>query len=374
MSEEKTEQPTPKKKQDSRKKGQTLQSKELTTFSAIITVVAYFFINYKSIIDAVGNIYNIIFNFARYNLEPFALFAEAWNVVFMVGVLPVLYAAVFSAVINVIQMGGIVIAAEALQWKFDKFNLVNNFKNIFSKKNWIKFFKSIAEVYIMTYVGWIIVEGFMPDILKVARGSVLLGIALFMTIAQKVIFILLLLYFIFAAIEFLIEMVTLHKQLMMTLEEVKNEHKSSEGNQEIKHARKEFHREIMEDGGGGFEGMDATFVLANPTHVAILMYYSPKKYITPIVLHKASGYAATILFRFARRKNIPIIRSPWLARQLLALAEIRKPIPPSLSLYLVEVFRKNIKLFPNVVKELQEVMAQQAKRAENSKVDAVARI
>ena len=82
------------------------------------------------------------------------------------------------------------------------------------------------------------------------------------------------------------------------------------------------HREILEDDSVSETVSSSTLVLANPTHIAIVILYQPKKWKLPIVVVKAKDYNAQKVFGFAKKFEVPIIRDIWLARSLYKLLKL----------------------------------------------------
>lgn len=98
-------------------------------------------------------------------------------------------------------------------------------------------------------------------------------------------------------------------------------------------------------------------VLANPTHIAIVIWYSPQKYPLPIVMYKACGRQAQQIFTIAKRCNVPIIRDKWLARQLFQHCELGKYVQKRFLAMVAEVFNKNMHLMPKLMAEIISLRA-----------------
>ena len=167
-----------------------------------------------------------------------------------------------------------------------------------------------------------------------------------------VVMVLLALFFLFGVVDLVLEKKSVMDQLMMTIDEVKREYKESEGDQEVKHQRKELHREMMEEEPN--HGANSSFVVANPTHIAIVVTYKPLKWKIPIVLAKEKGEKAQEVFNYAKKRNIPIFRDVWLARQLYDIAKPKEFVPRTLLLAIAELVSKNIDLLPQIALDLIE--------------------
>ena len=355
--ESKTEQPTSKKIRDAREKGQVAQSKELTMASSIISILLCLGIGYRYGIQLfTNNVQAIMHQIATDRLYWHSIKEECINSIQLaikIVALPIMLGTVISLLVNILQTSGFVISKEAFKFDITKLNPVSNFQSIFSKKTFIKFFKNIAEISTMTVITTSIFRKSLVEIVNVYYYSLPNIIFFWVVVIAKIFIILLSVHVIFAIMDFILEKRSLNKQLMMSLQEIKDEDKNTNGNPEIKHKRRELHQELLED--DGYDGLlsNASLVLSNPTHIAIVIMYKPSRFKFPILLCKANGGKAQQIFRGAKRKNIPIIRDIWLARQLYALAEVGKFIPISLLKPLADIIGKNIHLIKGLTKEIE---------------------
>lgn len=124
----------------------------------------------------------------------------------------------------------------------------------------------------------------------------------------------------------------------MTKDEVKREHKESEGDPHIKGKRKQLHQEMIQSGMVE-QTRKASALVTNPTHLAIALYYKPEETPLPLVLAKAEGALAMRLMRVAEEENVPIMRNVPLARSLYEQTEIDQYVPSDLLEPVAEVLR-----------------------------------
>ena len=163
-------------------------------------------------------------------------------------------------------------------------------------------------------------------------------------------------YFVFAVLDLVVEKHSTYKQLMMSMDEIKRENKESDGDPEIKSKRKELHRELLEEDNEAFTTYkDSMLVLANPTHIAIVLIYMPHKWRLPMMVYKAKAYEAQQIFQMAKRHKIPIIRDKWVARQMYEIAEINQAIPQSMTKHIAELIAKNLHLRPKIAEDIEMI-------------------
>lgn len=359
---EKTEQPTQKRLEDARQKGQVAQSKDLTMFSSFITIMCYFSINFHGILNDIFRVYNLTFseisNKNAINLSfsaPKELVFNVMIVGYKIFVIPIILAAIVSAFVCVSQLGGFAILKESLKIDIERLNPAANAKNIFSMKNFKKLVKDIFEIIVMAVVAYLISVNDLRDLINSTYygfGGISL---LFAKIIVKTVFSLLMVYLVFAIIDFINQKRDHIKQLMMSMEDIKNEMKNTEGDPHIKGRRRELHREIIEEDSIANTVKNATLILTNPTHIAIVIYFDTEKVKLPVVLIKAKGSMAAFIRRTAAKHEIPMIRDVWLARKLYALAVIGKYVPSTLIGPVADVIGKNMHLIqPRLTRAAQD--------------------
>lgn len=354
---EKTEQPTRKKILDSRREGQVAVSKELTlAFVAIIVMTLVFFMKVRIL-----SLYNNAFEYAlqriissdlaTYKIVSMYYYAlqQIFSIIFLIITATIAFIISFVA----LQMGGIVLVTKKFM-KFDinNMNPVNNAKNIFSMKNFVKFIKNVLHILIQGAVAYWVVKTHYSDGINVVYYDLPNIIHWMLLFFGHLLLLVFLAGIVFGILDLLWEKHTLNKKLMMSLQEIKKEHKETEGNPEIKGHRRQLHREILEGGDEGFAS-NATMVLANPTHYAIVIMYKPKQYLQPVVLYKAKNYKAQLIFQKARKYDIPIIHDKWLARSLYDLTEPGDTIPKSLNTAFIDMVKSNLHMFPTLVEDMR---------------------
>lgn len=326
---EKTEQPTDKKIDDARDKGQVPVSKDLARLITLVVMAETTFATESLWREAIESLFTL--SLARVG-QPFApalgevvtssvillmiVFAVCWVLCSVTGVLA--YWGQF----------GMLIAPEALEPKFDKLNPVNGLKGIISKK---KLVELLLTMFKATIIGWIIyssVRGALPDILALSGGEPKDIMRGFITLLKSVLHSVVGVCICLALMDYAVQKMFHIKELMMDMEEIKREYKESEGDPMIKGKRKQLAREIAM-GDAPAKTADANAVVTNPTHFAVAMFYDPEQGGVPTVLAKGKDEVAQAMIRVAKNKSIPVIRHVWLARTLYATSRPDTVVPRS---------------------------------------------
>lgn len=340
-SEEKTEKPTSKKRKESREKGQVLQSKELT--SAVLLIFAFLALKlfgeymienltiFTTSIFSDGSIYKNL-----YTIENITIFFMNVIVITVKIITPVIGTVfIMAIVINYMQVG-FLFTTKTLTMKLSRINPLEGFKRIFSTKALVELIKSIVKIFIVGYVVIIYIynnlnivyELFNMNIMETTKniGSLTFGIAI------RAGGILLLL----AIFDYWYQWFQHEKNLKMTKQDVKQEHKQSDGDPLIKSKTKEKQREIamrrmMQD------VPKADVIITNPTHYAIALKYNNEKYEAPYVLAKGQDILAQKIKEVAKDSSVPTIENKLLARSLYSACEIGDVIPDELYQAVAEV-------------------------------------
>jgi type III secretion protein U len=354
---EKTEQPTDKKQKDAKEKGQTAQSKELTAIAAIIVIALAFGSNYQYNLRTLANSAIAVFSdFYTSQDSQYSVITALYHVL-SVGVkiflFPIVLAAVISFFVSVGQIGGIVLNKEGLKFDIAKLNPIENFKNTFSKKNFVKFVRQFFEIFIMVVVAYVMCKYAIVYILMFPYVPLPRIVSLMSLFLFKLFAVLFGIHIVFSIIDYVLEKINLKKQLMMSMHDIKEEQKETDGNPEIKQKRRELHRELLQDeeAFGGFIGSGILF--ANPTHIAVFVIFIPGKLKLPAIVLMETDEKALSLIKLAEKLKIPVIRDVWLARKLYEIGKINSYVPASILSFVADAFGKNMKLLPGVVNAIK---------------------
>ena len=345
-SDEKTEEATPKRKSDARKKGQIARSKDVglaITFIATIlvivilsdTVVGSFKKNIIYFLSEAGSIE--LTNGTVKGLTSLVLSKMATTLLPIV--LPIMVAGVAASLLQ----SGFLIVKDAIKPSLGKLNPINGFKNMFSKRSAVELIKNLISISIIVYLAYSYVKDNFYKILNIGNlylptmgvevKSLLLGI--FYRIAIFVVAV--------AAIDYLVQVLLHKKEMRMTKEEIKEEYKQMEGDPQIKSKIKQKQREMsrrrMIDSVG-----DATVVITNPTHLAVAIKYEEGKMEAPQVVAKGADLLALKIKEKARESDVPIIENKPLARMIYEQVEIDKFIPQEMYQAVAEILAMVYKL------------------------------
>jgi type III secretion protein U len=313
---EKTEQPSSKRLREARKKGQIVKSMEVTSAVqlACMAGLLYFFAD-RWLEDM------------RMLIEQMLLHLRHVDDAAIREVM-VLSAITFAKTLLLIVaiVGGGTLAAQVAQVGFtisfgifanagQRLNVVNNFKQMFSVQSLFELIKSLIKLAVVAIIFVLLMTDKLSNMQFIAQCGVKCAIPLASSLIFKLFIGLLCAYLFFSIADYAFQHRRVIKQLMMTKEEVKQEFKDAEGNQEIKQHRKEVHRSLQQSNTRAAV-KKSSFIVRNPTHFAVCMYFDAKKASLPQVLEKASGAKALEIIRFADMEGVCIVENIPLARAL----------------------------------------------------------
>lgn len=345
-SEEKTEEATPRKKSEARKKGQIPKSKEvsltltlLTSTLLIVTLGGYVGNNFKyTLTYFLGNGFETSLD---YNNLKSLLLIVLWRigVTFLPVVLPIMIAGIFASYIQT----GFMFTGETIKPKFSKINPMNGFQRMFSTRTVVELFKDLGIVTVVGYIGYKFIKDNYKYILTL--GNVKIGTIpmVFKDLAVDIFFKITLVMLILALADYIYQRYMFNKDLRMTKQEIKEEFKQDEGDPQIKSKIKQKQRELatrrmMQ------QVPDATVVVTNPTHIAVALKYVDGESEAPVVVAKGSDYVAIKIKEIAKENNVPIMENKPLARMIFNEVELDTPIPANMYQAVAEILAVVFKL------------------------------
>ncbi|WP_294400672.1 fused FliR family export protein/FlhB family type III secretion system protein [uncultured Clostridium sp.] len=346
-SDDKTEEATPKKKSDSRKKGQIARSKDvgvaLTMVVCTIAVSACWNMLIKGFKDVM--IYFLQLPMVD-NMNEFTLSKLIITVIIRVayGLLPIALPIMVGGIIASLMQTGFLITGEPLKPSFGKLNPLSGIKNMISKRSIIDLCKNLIVISIVTIIAYKYISSNYTNIISMSNIYLpTLGVEvknLIIGIFKQICIVLV----VIAAIDYFVQFKMHNNDLKMSKQEVKDEYKQQEGDPQIKGKIKQKQREMSRQ--RMMQSVsDATVVITNPTHLAIaLKYEEGGEMEAPKVVAKGADYLALKIKTIAREHDVPIVENKPLARMMYDKVEIDDDIPPELYQGIAEILAVVMKI------------------------------
>lgn len=325
---EKTEKPTAKRRRKAREEGNVAKSGEFTGGMVMLFAGAALTFWMSEIVGrSAGLIVKSIDLVSgrdptRADIGPFMLHALAELAWMIAPILAIGFVA--AAFFNYVQIGAL-FTLDPLMPKGDKLNPVGGLKNMFAPKKLVDLAKNVAKLGVAGVLGYSVIGDKLGMLIELPRlslwkGMVVVGDVMFELgkwLGGALI--------VFGAADLFWQRHQHEKGLMMSKDEVKREHKESQGDPQLKGKRKQLHKELLKDAGVK-QVKNADAVVVNPTHVAVALKYDAEQMRAPTVLSAGRGEVAREIKRLARRYNIPVVRNVELARALVDV-DVDQQIP-----------------------------------------------
>ena len=336
---DKTEDPTEKRKKDSREKGEIARSKELNTLAIMLAGSAGLLIFGGALAQDMMELMRYNFSLSRdvlLNPDSMGAFLLHSGKIALLALQPVLITLLIAALVGPISLGGWLFAAGSLAPKFSRMNPAAGIKRMFSAKALVELLKALAKFFIILIVALLVLKSDIDDLLRIAHEPLELAVihslqvvawsALWMACGLILI----------AAVDVPVQLWESHQKLLMTKQEVRDEHKDQEGRPEVKQRIRQLQREMSQ------RRMmaaipDADVIITNPTHYAVALKYDAEKGGAPMLLAKGSDFLALKIREIGAKHNILLLESPALARSIYHSTELEQEIPAGLYLAVAQV-------------------------------------
>ncbi|MBM3109031.1 MULTISPECIES: flagellar biosynthesis protein FlhB [Pseudomonas] len=336
---DKTEDPTDKRKKDAREKGEIARSKELNTVAVTLAGAGALLAFGGGMAEALMELMRSNFILSREVItdERFmGIFLMAAGKSALVTVQPVLLVLLVASIIGPVALGGFLFSGSLLQPKFSRMNPLAGIKRMFSVNALSELLKALAKFFMILIVALVVLSADRDDLLAIANEPLDQAVihcvqvvgwsALWMAAGLLLI----------AAADVPIQLWQTHKKMLMTKQEVRDEYKDSEGKPEVKQRIRQLQREASQ------RRMmaaipEADVIITNPTHYAVALKYDPEKGAAPLLLAKGADFIALKIREIANEHKIQVLESPALARSIYYSTELEEEIPAGLYLAVAQV-------------------------------------
>ena len=326
----KTEEPTDKKLADARKKGQVATSKEVGSFFVLLGGTIMILLMAPGMAEGVMR---VVIPFVErpdmMEMNGPALLKTAISILqglaFSIG-LPILMLLVFGVLGHVVQ-NGLLFAGERIKPDLGKINPLKGLKNIFGMKNLVEFFKAVLKLVLVGLILVLIITPELDNIPAYTGFSLKSVIDELYDMTAIMLIVVLSLTAIIAALDFSYQKYEFKKRMRMTQQEVKEEHKQTEGSPEIKAKIRQIRTERAQQ-----RMMQAVptadVVVTNPTHYAVALKYDIDTMVAPVCVAKGQDNIALKIREVAEEHDVVIMENPPVARALYATVDIDQQVPP----------------------------------------------
>ncbi len=336
---DKTEDPTDKKKADARKEGQVARSKELNTLAIMLVGAGGLLVFGSGIAQMMMELMRTNFTISREMLMDQSYMGKmllSSGKMALEAMLPLLCALALAALIAPISLGGWLFSGKSLAPKFSRMNPAAGLKRMVSTTALIELLKGFGKFLIVLVVALVVLNKDKADLVSIAHEPLEMAIihslqvvgwsTLWMACGLMII----------AAIDVPYQIWEGHKKLLMTKQEIRDEHKDAEGRPEVKQRIRQLQRDMSQR--RMMESIPtADVIITNPTHFAVALKYDPEQGGAPMLVAKGTDFIALKIREIGAHHQILILESPGLARSIYYSTELDQEIPAGLYLAVAQV-------------------------------------
>ena len=328
---EKTEPATPKKRQEARKKGQVAQSREIASVAVLLGALTVFYFGGGWMFGQLAEVTRFILRqMADVHLGVESTRTLLWTLFgrIVLVLAPLMLVVAFAGVASNVAQFGFMLTGEALSPKLSKLNPLNGFKRLFSLRSGIELIKSLFKVSIIGGMAYSLLKGETRHIAALVELPIHEILEYMGAVSLRIGFYTCLVLIVLAGLDYVFQRWQHERDLRMSKQEVKDEHKQREGDPMVRSRIRAAQREMA------MRRMmasvpQATVVITNPTHLAIALKFD-RSMQAPMVVAKGAGHVAERIREIARQHAIPIVEHKPLARTLYKQVDIGQFIPADL--------------------------------------------
>jgi len=335
---EKTEQATDSRREEFRKRGQVAQTKELGTAVIFLTAAGLIYVLSHFVMQNITEIFEHVMgtglvDTVRSGNITEMLFYTGTKLVILLA--PIFLVAVVIGVGSHVMQTGFLQIEDALKFDLNKMNPLNALGRIFSMKGLVEFFKSLVKMLIVFLSIYFLLKSQVKQIPYLSGYSMPQIFSYMGTVIFKLLFGTGIFMLILSVADYFFQRMALEKEMMMSKQEIKEEHKSREGDPLIKARIRKIQREVANRKMIS-EIPKGDVVITNPTHIAVVLKYSDKL-PAPQLIAMGADYMAEKIKEIAKQHNIPIIENKPLARSIFKTMKVGQIIPKELFVAVAEV-------------------------------------
>ncbi len=332
---ERTHEPTPRRRQDARREGRILTSKDLSVFVATASGAAATLglatvapVGIDHFADALAGV-----SAARDTRDLSAALGQA-AVAVLVPAAAIAVPVILAAILLQAATGGLSWVSGNMAFKPERINPLAGFGRMFSATALAELVKALAKVGLLGAATWWFLQAAFPTIAALHTQSPRDAGGMLYHLGTQLFAILLGVLCLIGAADLVWQMRVHNKSLRMTPDEVRREMREDNGSPELKGRQRQRQAEVSRRGARERAALDdvprATSVITNPQHFAVALYYSPGETPTPLILARGTDAMARRIIERANRAGVPVLPVPLLARALYFSGDIGAAIDPRL--------------------------------------------
>ncbi|KUK12387.1 MAG: Flagellar biosynthetic protein FlhB [Moorella sp. 60_41] len=338
FAEEKTEEATPHRLQEVRRKGQAARSNDLTTALVLLATIPFLYWRRDAFLEGMARLVGgFIAGPHREDLDAGSLAAVLYPAFREIGGMLFLLFGVAAAVgvaANFFQVG-FLFSTENITPRLENLNPLKGLQRLFSRRSLVELLKGLGKVGLTGFVVWQIVRGRFYDLLFTIDMSLIQVVDTVSRLLFQVGVAAVAVFLAIAVLDFVFQKREFLRNLRMTKTELKEELKQTEGDPLVRSRLREKQRQLARHR-MMHAVPSATVVITNPTHLAVALRYREEER-APRVVAKGAGSIARRIVEVARENRVPVVQNPAVAQALYRQVDLGREIPVELYQAVAEI-------------------------------------
>lgn len=332
FAQEKTEPPTPRRREQARRKGQVARTPELGT--AVVLLAGFGLLSVWAA-GASAALMDLVAEYlgggVRFEASPGAVHGLFINMVLGAAtvVAPFMAVALLVGVAAQLAQVGFLVTGDPLTPKLSRINPIEGFKRLVSRRALVNFLKSLAKILVVGYIAYLEVRRALDTLPELTSAPLTEAVAMVAGIALRIGLYIGAALLVIAGLDYWYQRQEHERSLRMARQEVKEELKQTEGDPQVRARIRRRQRELasrrmMQ------EVPTADVIITNPVHLAVALKYDQAVMEAPVVVAKGAGIVARRIKELAEEHGVPIVENVALARALYDGVELGQTIPVDL--------------------------------------------
>ena len=336
---EKTEEPSQYRIEESRKKGDVAGSKELSSVlllsGSLLTLIICGVFVFEQFSEYIDWLYRLDFK-NIYTAKKFGdvINQTAWTLIKCVG--PFFAASACLGVLSSFMQIGFLYSPEILEVKFERLNPIQGFERLLSKKALVEAIKGVFKFAVVIIITYNVMKDNIGSFLGFLHADAAQSLGFGKYLMVKLGFSILLGLGLVALADFAWEKWSYRKKMMMTKQEAKEEAKERDGNPEVKNRIRQIQRQMAQKRMMN-DVKKADVIVTNPTHISVALKYDGESMVAPSVMAKGADHLALRIREIAKENDIPIVENIMLARTLYKTVKVGHGVPRTLYKAVAEI-------------------------------------
>lgn len=346
---DKTEEPTEHKLDEARKKGQVFKSQDIIQSMMMIATLVPVVVIGSWMVRQMSDFAKYIYTFIPYydivSQQPSPLVFKVF-ITAALTLIPIFASALVVAIVANLVQTNFIFSTEPLTPTFSKINPIEGFKRICSMRSLVELFKQTIKVVMIGYICYKVMRTEILNFNQAVLWQLPQTLAVVRKLSIRIVSYVLTMMAGIGIMDYLYQRFEFMKNMRMSMQELKDEYKETEGNPQVKGKLRQMMRQITSGQGAGevAQVAQATAVVTNPTHYSVALRYRQGEDQAPVVVAKGTDTFALQIRVVAEDNNVPIVENPPLARVLYSSCQVGSKIPAEVYKAVAEVLAYIFKL------------------------------